>query len=169
MLIRREMLERIGGIERIRSALIDDCALAKCVKDSGGRIWLGTSPLAIRSVREYGLAREIRAMISRSAFTQLKHSGLLLIGTILGMLLTFVVPIAALFSGDSLAVSLGAASWVLGALIFLPLVREYRVPVWTAFCLPAIALFYLAATVESAVQYWGGTGGEWKGRVQDVR
>lgn len=167
MLIRREMLERIGGIESIRSALIDDCALAKRVKAAGGRIWLGTSPLAIRSVREYGRARDIRAMISRSAFAQLQHSTLLLIGTIVGMLAIYVAPLAALLLGGRLTKLLGAASWLLGAAIFLPTVREYRVSRWLALCLPGIALFYLAATLESAFRYWTGRGGEWKGRVQD--
>lgn len=167
MLIRREMLERIGGIESIRSALIDDCALAKRVKAAGGRIWLGTSPLAIRSVREYGRARDIRAMISRSAFAQLQHSTLLLIGTIVGMLAIYVAPVAALLLGGRLTKLLGAASWLLGAAIFLPTVREYRVSRWFALGLPGIALFYLAATLESALRYWAGRGGEWKGRVQD--
>lgn len=169
MLIRRGVLERIGGMESIRTALIDDCALAKRVKNEGGRVWLGTSPLAIRSVREYGRAREIRSMISRSAFAQLNHSTALLIGTILGMLVIYVAPVPALFTGDRLTITLGAASWLTGAAIFFPMVREYRVSRWIAFCLPAIALFYLMATVESAWRYWGGHGGEWKGRVQDAK
>lgn len=167
MLIRREMLERIGGIASIRTALIDDCALARQVKRAGGKIWLGTSPLAIRSVREYGRASEIRAMISRSAFTQLNHSAALLVATVAGMLVIYVAPVAVLFTGDWLSSALGAASWATGAAIFTPTVNEYRVPRWIAFCLPAIALFYLAATVESALRYWSGRGGEWKGRVQD--
>lgn len=169
MLIRGEMLKRIGGIESIRSALIDDCALAKRVKESGGRVWLGTSPLHIRSVREYSHAGELRAMISRSAFAQLNHSALLLIGIVIGMLVIYVAPVAALLSGDALAATAGASSWAIGAAIFSPTVREYRVPRWIALCLPAIALFYLAATVESAFRYWTGRGGEWKGRVQDAR
>ncbi len=167
MLIRREMLERIGGIESIRAALIDDCALAKRVKSAGGRVWLGTSPLAIRSVREYGHARDIRSMISRSAFAQLRHSTPLLLGTIVGMLVIYVAPVPALFLGGRLTRLLGAASWLLGAAIFLPTVREYRVSRGIALCLPAIALFYLAATAESAFRYWTGRGGKWKGRVQD--
>ncbi len=43
ILIRREMLERIGGIAAIRGELIDDCALARAVKRAGGRVWLGLS------------------------------------------------------------------------------------------------------------------------------
>lgn len=168
MLIRRETLERIGGIESIRSALIDDCALAKRVKSAGGRVWLGVSSLAIRSIREYGRAAEVRAMISRSAFAQLHHSTILLMGTVAGMLILHAAPIAALFTGDWRAASVGAASWAIGAAIFMPTVREYRAPWWTAFCMPGIAVYYAAATVESALRYWSGRGGEWKGRVQDA-
>jgi len=168
MLIRSAILRQIGGMESIRSALIDDCALATRVKKAGGRVWLGTSSLGIRSVREYGRASDIRAMISRSAFAQLNHSTVLLSGTICGMLVIYVAPVLALFTGDGVAMGLGAAAWALNAAIFMPTLREYRVPRGIAFCLPGIAVFYLVATVESAVRYWSGRGGEWKGRVQDT-
>ncbi len=167
LLIRREMLERIGGIGCIRTALIDDCALAQKVAAAGGRVWLGVSDLPVRSFREYGRAADIRAMIARSAFAQLRHSVLLLAGTIAAMALTYLAPVALLFSGDPIAAALGACAWALSAVLFLPSVREYGAPLWTVVCLPVIALFYLSATVESAVRYWTGQGGMWKGRVQD--
>jgi hopene-associated glycosyltransferase HpnB len=169
MLIRREILERIGGIESIRDALIDDCALAQRVKGAGGRVWLGTSPLDIRSIRGYGHARDVRAMIARSAFAQLHHSAFLLAGTVAGMAVIYIVPVLALFTGNAPAMVLGAAAWAISAAIFSPTVREYRISLWTALCLPAIALFYTAATIESAFLYLSGRGGEWKGRVQDAR
>ena len=169
MLIRREALARIGGIESIREALIDDCALAKRVRRSGGRVWLGISEAEVHSIREYGRAAEIRAMIARSAFAQLHHSALLLAGTMLGMLLTYIAPVALVFSGDAGATALGLGAWTISAAIFLPTVRMYGAPAWTAVCLPGIALFYLVATVESAIDYWRGRGGLWKGRVQDSR
>src|SRR5262249_22656450 len=106
--------------------------------------------------------------ISRSAFAQLNHSAALLILTILGMLIIYVAPLTALLTGDRLAIAMGVASWALGTLIFLPSVNEYRVSRWIALCLPAIALFYATATVESAFRYWTGRGGQWKGRVQDT-
>jgi len=169
MLIRREILERIGGIESIRDALIDDCALAQRVKSAGGRVWLGTSHLDIRSIREYPHASDVRAMIARSAFAQLHHSALLLAGSVAGMAMIYIVPVLALFTGSRPVMILGAAAWALSAAIFSPTVREYRVSLWTALCLPVIALFYTAATIESAFRYWSGWGGEWKGRVQDAR
>jgi hypothetical protein len=167
MLIRREMLERIGGIESIRDALIDDCALAQRVRAAGGRVWLGVSDIPIRSIRVYGAAADIRAMISRSAFAQLRHSGWLLAGTVAGMSVTYLAPVALVFAPDAMARGLGTAAWLAGAALFLPTVRMYRAPRWTALCLPGIAAFYLAATMESALLYWSGKGGAWKGRIQD--
>jgi hopene-associated glycosyltransferase HpnB len=168
MLIRPEMLARVGGIESIRSALIDDCALAARVRAAGGRTWLGTTQLGLHSMRSYGSAREIRTMIARAAFAQLNHSAILLAGTALGMLLTYVVPVLLPLTADPVASGLGSGAWLLGAALFLPSVRAHRTPLWTAFCLPVIALFYLAATLESAFLYWTGRGGEWKGRLQDA-
>ena len=167
ILIRREVLERIGGIASIRDALIDDCALAARVRTAGGRVWLGISELPIRSIRPYGGLSGIRAMIARSAFAQLNHSTLLLLGTIIGMLLIYVAPAFLWLSADPIAATLGFTAWLISAILYLPSVRLYRAPLWTAFALPAIAIFYLIATVESALQYWTGKGGQWKGRIQD--
>ena len=175
MLIRREMLTRIGGIASIRDALIDDCSLAARVKACGGRVWLGISELPIRGIRTYGGVSGIRAMIARSAFSQLRHSALLLLGMIAAMFVTYialpVLTFAPLFcdtAPSGLMVSQGLFAWLLSAILYTPTVRLYRAPLWTAACLPLIAIFYLVATVESAVRYWTGRGGLWKGRAQDT-
>lgn len=167
MLIRRETLTRIGGIASIRNALIDDCSLAARVRSCGGRVWLGISELPIRSIRPYGGLTGIRGMISRSAFAQLRHSTLLLIGTVVAMSLTYLAPPLLLFAPDQTAKILGGTAWLLSAILYAPTVRLYRAPLWTAACLPLIAIFYLIATIESAVNYWTGRGGQWKGRAQD--
>lgn len=167
MLVRREAFARIGGIESIRDALIDDCALAARVRNGGFRVWMGTSDLAIRSIRPYGGVGGIRAMIARSAFSQLRHSVLWLTGAIAGLLITYVAPVALLFSRDAVAAALGMFAWLMSAVLYAPVVRLYGAPLMSAACLPGIAIFYLVATVESAVRYWTGRGGLWKGRVQD--
>ena len=160
MLIRRETLERIGGIEHIRGELIDDCALAHAVRQSGGRVWLSTSA-GTRSIRPYRTFGEIARMISRSAYNQLRYSVWLLIGTVAGLLLTYAAPVALTITGSWW----GAAAWALMTVMFLPMVRFYRVsPLWAPL-LPLIALFYLGATIHSAIQHWRGQGGLWKGRV----
>ena len=166
MLIRPHALERVGGIAAIRNEIIDDCALARRVKTSGGRVWLGLTA-DTRSIRPYGSFAAIGKMISRAAFNQLRHSGLLLLATVVGLAVTYLAPPLLVFSARPAATYLGAASWLMMALSFLPTVRLYRLnPLWTLL-LPAIALFYLGATIHSAFKFWIGKGGEWKGRVQD--
>jgi len=165
MLIRRSALERVGGIASIRGELIDDCALARAVKP-GGRVWLGLTESA-HSIRPYNTFAEIGRMISRSAFTQLDHSAWLLAATIAGMAVIYLAPTVLLLTRDPLAILLGLAAWMLMSLSYLPMLRFYqRSPGWAPL-LPLIALFYMGATVDSALRYWTGKGGEWKGRVQD--
>jgi len=166
MLVRPQALKRAGGIAAIRSEIIDDCALARKVKKSGGRVWLGLTT-ETQSIRPYRSFAAIGNMISRAAFSQLRHSGLLLVAILLGLAITFVAPPLLVFSGRPAPGLIGAASWMLMAFCFFPTVRYYRLnPVW-ALLLPVIALFYMAATLHSAFKFWSGRGGEWKGRVQD--
>jgi hopene-associated glycosyltransferase HpnB len=167
LLIRPEALARAGGLQAIRSHIIDDCALARVVKSSGGRISLDLTADA-RSLRSYGSPAEIGAMISRTAFAQLRHSYLLLAATLIGLFLTYLLPAVLLFCADPLLVCLGLAALLLMSFCYLPMVRCYGLsPPWSL-CLPAIALFYTGALIHSAVQYARGRGGQWKGRVQDA-
>jgi len=167
ILIRPAALARIGGHAAIRGQVIDDCALARAVKSSGGKIWMGLTAKTV-SIRPYNGFGEIGRMISRSAFNQLHHSVWLLMGTLLGLALTYVVPLAALFSGNGPAAVLGATAWLLMSISYAPMIRFYRLPLIWAAALPFIAIFYGGATLHSAVQYWRGKGGVWKGRIQDV-
>jgi hopene-associated glycosyltransferase HpnB len=167
LLIRPAALARAGGLVAIRSQIIDDCALARLVKDSGGRIFLELAEDA-RSLRSYRSAAEIGAMISRTAFAQLRHSYLLLLATLLGLFLTYLLPAVLAFSGDPSLVCLGLGALLLMSICYLPMVRFYRQsPLWSL-CLPLIGSFYIGAVIYSAVQYARGRGGTWKGRVQDA-
>jgi hopene-associated glycosyltransferase HpnB len=165
MLIRRSALERIGGIAAIRGELIDDCAMARAVKP-GGDIWMGLTETA-HSIREYVTFGEIHSMISRSAFTQLRHSILLLAGTIVGMAVIYLAPPLLILTRDRVAVSCGLVAWILMMISYAPTLRFYQRSLAWAPLLPIIALFYMIATVDSAIRYWSGRGGVWKGRVQD--
>jgi hopene-associated glycosyltransferase HpnB len=167
ILVRPEALARAGGLQAIRSHIIDDCALARAVKNSGGRISLDLAG-DTRSLRSYGSSAEIGAMISRTAFAQLRHSYLLLAATLLGLFLTYLLPAVLLFFGDPLVVCLGLAALLLMSFCYLPMVRFYGLPIPWSLCLPLIALFYTGAVIHSAVQYARGRGGRWKGRVQDA-
>jgi len=165
LLIRSEALRRMGGIGEIRGEVIDDCALARAVKQSGGCIWLGLAE-ETSSLRGYSTWAEVGRLISRTAFAQLRHSIILLLGTVAGMAITYLVPPLLLGTG-SVAAGMGLGAWILMTIAFWPTLRFYgRSPLW-GLLLPLIALFYLGATLHSAVRYWEGRGGLWKGRIQD--
>ena len=165
ILLKRTALERIGGLAAIRNEVIEDCAMARAVKRTGGGIWLGLTRKSV-SLRTYRAFTEIQDLIARTAFTQLGYSGLLLAGTLLGMALTYLAPMFLTFSAQPVVWRTGLAAWVLMAITYLPTVRFYRMsPLWAA-GLPVAAAFYTYATWLSAVRYWLGRGGQWKGRAQ---
>ena len=167
MLVRRVALARIGGIGAIRGAWIDDCALARAIKRHGGKVWLRISEQT-RSIRGYADFREAGEMISRSAFTQLHHSAWLLAATVAGLLLTYAAPPALALAATGSARWLGVAAWLIMAFCYWPAVRFFGRPAYEAAGLPLVALFYLAATIHSAWQWWRGRGGQWKGRTQPL-
>jgi hopene-associated glycosyltransferase HpnB len=167
MLVRRSALERAGGIAAVRGALIDDCALARALK-AQGPISLALTE-RVRSVRNYPSLSDVRRMIVRSAYAQLRFSPALLALTVLGLLLTFVVPAALALLGNGAPRLLGALAFAAMALAFQPMLRFYRVsPLW-GLALPAIAIAYLLFTLDSAWQAARGRAGLWKGRVYPVR
>jgi hopene-associated glycosyltransferase HpnB len=164
MLVRPGVLREAGGVEAIRGELIDDCALAKLVK-TRGPIWLGLTE-RVHSIRRYPHFGDIRRMVVRSAYAQLGYSPALLAATVVGMVLTYLAPpLIALFGSGSARI-LGLWGWTLMAVLFVPTLRLYRMSPFWGLALPAIALSYLAFTIESAVQFMQGRGGLWKGRVQ---
>jgi hopene-associated glycosyltransferase HpnB len=164
MLVRADVLRQAGGIEVIRGALIDDCALAKALK-AHGPIWLGLTE-RVHSIRPYPAFGDIRRMVARSAYAQLRYSPLLLLGTVAGMAVTYLAPPLLAIFGSGTARILGLASWALMLIAYQPTLRLYRLsPLWGV-ALPAIALQYLLFTLDSAYQYVRGRGGSWKGRVQ---
>jgi hopene-associated glycosyltransferase HpnB len=164
MLVRREALQAAGGIEVIRGSLIDDCAMARILKKQGP-IRLSLSERVI-SIRPYSTMDEIRQMVVRSAYAQLRYSPLLLAVALAGLTFVFVVPVLAALFGHGAAQIFGLLTWVVMAAAFQPTLRFYALsPLWGPI-LPAIALVYMAFTLESAYQSVRGRGGLWKGRVQ---
>lgn len=164
ILVRRAALDRVGGVSRIRHQLIDDCALARQIKSTGGRLWLGHAERA-HSIRIYPRWRDIWNMIARTAYVQLHYSPWMLLGCIAAMLFLFCAPPLFALIAHGLPRFLAAAAWLLMAIAFQPTLRRYhRSPLW-AVALPAISLFYLGATVASALRHYSGRGGAWKNRV----
>jgi hopene-associated glycosyltransferase HpnB len=165
MLVRRDALRAAGDIEAIRGSIIDDCALARVLKLQGPiRLALSERVSSLRAYPEIG---EIRRMVVRSAYAQLRYSPLLLVGTIAGLALVYLVPVLVAIFGHGVTEVLGLLAWATMAVVFQPILRFYgRAPTWGPF-LPAIALVYMVFTLDSAYQSWRGRGGLWKGRLQE--
>jgi hopene-associated glycosyltransferase HpnB len=163
VLIWRATLDRIGGIEVVKNALIDDVALAKAVKTLGP-IYLGHSGLA-SSIRGYPGFTDVWKVISRTAFTQLRCSALLLVFTIAALMLVWLVPVWSVLFGHGWRLVLGVSSSVLAVVSYMPTLARYRQNRALALALPLIVLFYMLATVGSALNYWLGTGATWKKRT----
>ena len=172
VLLRKAAIERAGGFGEIRAALIDDCALARLIKargrPDGGRLWVGLTTAAT-SLRPYGGLEGIWRMVARSAFTQLRHSIWLLFGTLAGMTLLYLAPPILTITGfateNAVAGWGGALAWLLMTSAFLPILRLYAQPLVLALFLPIAGFLFSLMTVDSAIAYWRGRGGAWKGRT----
>lgn len=170
VLLRRAALARAGGLSRIRGALIDDIALGRLFKRSGARTWLGftSDPPEVRSVRPYPRVTDLWTMVTRTAYTQLQQSPVLLAGTIATLGLLYVVPPVAALTGfvqrSGVPAVAGVGAWTAMAITQAPVLRLYGLSPLRGLALPAVAMLYAAMTVDSARRHATGRGGAWKGR-----
>ena len=163
MLVRRSVLDRIGGVSAIRDAVIDDVALGRACKAAGARLFLGYHP-GVNSTRGYERGADIWNMVSRSAYTQLGYNPLALFGCVLGLAFVFIVPLAAVLYGP-------LSAKLFGLIAYSAMVRTYRPmvvylgndPLW-ALLLPLAAVLYTGMTISSAWRHHTGDGAAWKGR-----
>jgi hopene-associated glycosyltransferase HpnB len=170
LLLARDALEKIGGLAAIKDALIDDCTLAEAVRREGFRLWLGHADDS-RSLRVYGALGETWRMVARTAYTQLDYDPFKLIGTVLGMVLVFLIaPLAVILApwhGSLVALLAGLAAIGLMVRAYAPTLRLYGLEPAQGLTLPAAAALYTAMTVDSALRHWQGRGGAWKARTYD--
>ncbi|MGW1020752.1 glycosyltransferase [Streptomyces niveus] len=168
VLLRTETAERARIPDSIRQAVIDDVSLARAVRAAGGRIWLGLAE-RVDSVRPYPALGDLWRMVARSAYAQLLHNPLLLIGTVAGLAVVYLAPPAGVYAGlsggDTPTGLLGGAAWTVMAGTYVPVLRYYRQSLWLAPLLPFTALLYLLMTVDSAFRHYRGRGAAWKGRT----
>ncbi|MBV9447317.1 MAG: glycosyltransferase [Streptosporangiaceae bacterium] len=173
VLLRRTALERAGGLARIRGSLIDDVALGRLLKRSGARTWLGFTgePPEVRSVRCYPRLADLWTMVTRTAYTQLRRCPVLLVGTLAGLGLLYLLPpiagIAGLVRRSPVPAVAGLGAWAAMALTQAPVLRLYGLSPLRGLALPAVAALYAAMTVDSARRHATGQGGAWKGRLAD--
>jgi hopene-associated glycosyltransferase HpnB len=166
LLVRYSLLEAAGGIAAIHGALIDDCALARRLKEAGGRLWLGLADDS-RSLRPYAFG-DLWRMVKRTAYTQLDHSILRLLGTVAAMVFTYLVPPIILLSlplhGDVPAAGAGLAAWLVMIGLYAPTLTYYDRSPLEGVLLPLVGGLYTLMTIHSALDHWRGHGSHWKAR-----
>lgn len=188
ILIQNQALNRIGGLAILKQALIDDCSLAQAVKlnqinpqlfslsrflfpfteKQYNPIWLGLTDTT-HSLRPYPSLASIWDMVARTAFSQLNFSPILLVLTGIGMVLIYLMPALSLswgiLQGNELIIIIAILTGLLMAIAYYPTLKLYRCsPLW-GLSLPLIGLLYTLMTFDSALRYWQGKGGSWKGRT----
>jgi len=168
VLLRRETLASIGGLDAMRGAIIDDCTLGRLVKQAGGRLWLGLADDSVGLREATGLA-PLWAMVRRTAFAQLRYSAVLLVLTLIGLALVFLAPpllVCTWLLHGNLSVALGGlGAWGLMAACYGPTLKDYGQNPRFGAILPVAAALYAVMTFSSAVAHWRHQGGSWKGRI----
>jgi hopene-associated glycosyltransferase HpnB len=182
VLLATEALTRVGGFGCIRDRIIDDVSLAQQIKSSGASLQLALSRTEVESLRVYDSIAALWIMVRRTAFTELRYSWSRLTGTVVGLVLMFLLPplwlvggfvwgvmavsggIATVSSMSAVFVLAGLGAWVLMARVYQPAVRFFGLAenwVWT---LPLAGLLYGAMTVDSALRYATGRRIGWRDR-----
>lgn len=175
ILMKREELNTLGGYARLKKVVIEDVRLAQLFKRNGRRIYLAASR-GLFHTRMYSSSGEMFEGLSRSAFEATGFSvpkalAIVLLGNLLGVFPFIALIIRVVhdsgFSGPglrdpSLFVSLMACA--VASLVYLPFIRNSRVPVLYVFALPLAVLFYSCVSINSALVSIVGRGVPWKGR-----
>lgn len=168
ILVRTDVLREVGAFSKWSDALIDDCTLARHVKRNGASTNHSLRLLMshdVVSTRGYARLAEFWNMVTRTAYTQLQFSAVLLVATTFAMSVVFAGPFLAMVAADS-ATGICAGALGLAAMLcaFVPVLRFYAVPLQWGLTLPLAALLFLAMTWHSAINYYTGTRAVWKSR-----
>lgn len=165
ILVRRSLLDEIGGLESIHDRAIDDVALARAVKRAGGKCWLGLDP-DMSSIRTYVQFGDVARMVSRTAFEQLGYHYVLVPLVLLALLLIVVAPPIWLIVGavllDPVVAVAGLTGWLLQSAHFLPVVQYLGAPSGFAVTLPIAGLFYGHMTLLSVIRHLFGQAPQWR-------
>lgn len=161
VLLQRAALEKAGGFASIRGEVIDDVNLARRIKSSGGALRLSLSRSDVRSLREYQTLGPIWRMVRRTAFTELRHSGLRVLGALLSLSLMFVAPPLLAASAAALSIAdhrfLGSAAggllaWGLMAALYRPAARFFGLSGFRGWLQPLVGALYGLMTLDSALR-----------------
>ena len=148
--------------EIIKNALIDDCMLARRVKKNGHKTWIGLTHSAI-SIRQYEKFSEISQLVTRTAYTQLRYSPILLLICMLIMSIAFIIPLIAILQDGSVML-MGLATFFIQIICYFPIIKYYSMNPLYALSLSFIGILYMLFTLNSSYHYYFNKGASWKKR-----
>ena len=163
ILIKTSKLKDIGEFTSLKHAIIDDCTLAKRIKEKGGKTWLGLSTL-VYSTRPSTTLGSIWNMVARTAYTQLNYSVALLMLCTALMLICFAIPLMQIFIADTYVGLVALTAFICMTITYHPVTKFYNLPTFWLLTLPFASTLFLAMTWTSAIRYWRGERTRWKER-----
>ncbi len=166
ILCKSKIFKQKNWYDSIKDKVIDDCNIAKIIKNRGA-IWLGLTNL-VKSRRRYQSLNEIWKMVSRTAFEQLNFSIITLIICCLGMFLIYLTPYICLaismFALKKELMIISLTTIFLIILAFFPVMKFYKVSKKYLIFIPFFSLLYIIMTCSSAINHYSKKGNKWKGR-----
>ena len=165
ILCKSEVFSEENLYDQIKDKVIDDCNIAKKIKEKGN-IWLGLTE-KIYSNRCYTNLSDIWRMISRTAYEQLNFSPLYLCFSIFGMCIVYLYPILVIFffeKEQSILFLFNSLTILFLIISFRPTVRFYNLSIFYCLSLPLSSLIYIMMTITSAFNFHFRKGNIWKGR-----
>jgi cellulose synthase/poly-beta-1,6-N-acetylglucosamine synthase-like glycosyltransferase len=171
-LIRRAVLDRVGGYEALKDEVMEDVRLADRIKRSGARLLIDRAPALIRT-RMYRTFGEMWECSTKNWFSGMNFSLFLALSSVVSMYLGAVAPpfialaaLIAIASGtDVSALFIPAAlSWFFQVLVMAISSRRSAVSPLYALTAPlGLGLIY-AMLLDSSIRITTGRGVTWKGR-----
>ena len=182
LLVRREALERAGGLSPVRGRVAEDIAIARLMKRSGARIELSFTR-GLLATRMYSSFGEIAEGLGKHAREGMADSTSLLVLTVVAAWIITVLPFAVLVGlgvispvlglppiqgplphSQGVACAIAAANYVGMKRLYEEWVDFLGVPYAYSWSYPLAALFYGLIALRAAAERVLFGGPRWKGR-----
>jgi glycosyltransferase involved in cell wall biosynthesis len=171
MLTRRDVLERVGGLEQIKTEVLDDVALARLVKHTGFRTRITFAPDLLR-VRLFKGNRDAFWGLTKNILSALDHLWVA-VPTMFLPVFAYWVPIATVVLGivrqNAVMIAAGMSAYVIQVGLLLLLFRLCRIRFGKALFFPLAAIPVMCCIGKALYHRWATGAVAWRGRVLPLR
>jgi hypothetical protein len=167
MLTRRDVLNHVGGLEQIKSEVLDDVALAKLIKRSGFRARITFAPDLLR-VRLFKGNHDAFWGFTKNILAALDYVWMAVPAMFLPVLI-YWVPIATVGLGiarqNAVMIAAGMSAYVIQVGLLLLLFRFCRLQFAKALFFPLAAIPVMCCIGKALYHRWATGAVAWRGRV----